>query len=174
MLELKKISKQLTYIARHLVQEATHAFHIATTNGFYEFQVEWPSAAIGFPLIELQRKTWGPKGVGGFCRAFFAKLEYHSTKNEDGTQKMESWKTIFPFELGDFLGELFELLIMLIFRGAVGFLYHPNAFSETPNQKSKKSWIQVVSELMRVTKRNLGHNNSKTPPDDTLPPVSLD
>lgn len=105
LLELKKKSKQLMYIARHLVQEATHAFHIATTNGFDEFQVEWPSAAIDFRLIELQRKhQLHPKGSesgSAFGRASLAKLDDHSTKNQDGTpKKMDLWKTILPFEVG--------------------------------------------------------------------------
>ena len=102
LLELKKKSKQLMYIARHLVQEATHAFHIATTNGFDEFQVEWPSAAIDFRLIELQRKHRFPKGVGSaFARHLcqIGKITQRKIKMEP-PQTMELWKTTLPFELG--------------------------------------------------------------------------
>ena len=103
LLELKKKSKQLMCIARHLVQEATHAFHIATTNGFDEFQVEWPSAAIDFPLIELQRKHRFPKGVGSAFARHLCQIGLSlNEKSRWNPQTMELWKTICLLNWADF------------------------------------------------------------------------
>lgn len=90
------------YIARHLVQEATHAFHIATTNGFDEFQVEWPSAAIDFRLTELQRKhQLHPKGSGRLLQGIFCQIGLSlNEKSRWNPLTMELWKTTLPFELG--------------------------------------------------------------------------
>lgn len=150
LVELKKKSKQLMCIARHLVQEATHAFHIATTNGFDEFQVEWPSAAIDFPLIELQRKHRFPQG--GFGSAFARHLcQIGLSLNETSRwnpQTMELWKTTLPFELGRLLRWTSRSLLG-IFRGcSLDVWYHlpwlcleaKTKHQEIPNFKWSLHW----------------------------------